>query len=785
MRFVATACSFPRRSGRAALAAVILCTLGRVPATAQQRDWGAYLDSLATRTDTSGLARLLPRQPKTASAHELLAGGFAALRLHQLRGRPRDAVAARGIFDRATSRFPDLAWAHYGRALALAAGPEVHLPSPAGTLNAVVTPQAFAEIVGLDPATRARRELRRALQLDPSFVRAAVELVQEASTAHDRGALVVARDALSRLRSDGRATPEVMLALSDAERALGNVTAAADAATSTEAGTGPGADYARATALLRDSSRMQEGVKAYFAGIDQLDAATAERYFEDVRHIATDREHERWLHGDLAQRKALLRDFWTLRAAVAGREVGERLAEHYRRLAVAEEQYRRESGHGSPPLGAHTLLPNDSLSPFDDRGVIYVRHGVPDHVIRTPSSELRPNETWAYDDAQGHPRAFHFIEFEHAPGYRLVDNVMAVVDPTTAAFDPEPLLQFLDERVPYDPELAPLIGKIRGVAAGARFGRMQARANGTSEDAGARLGASEYLVELNSAAAPVASKVRERTTVALRTDSDAPRFETRLPFFYDLYTFRGRNGLTDLVAALAVPGDRVTPVPGRPDAYVLRLSFILVDTLTAAVLRLDTTYALHTERALQPSDYIRVEAQLSAAPTGTAVERLVLRDAAAGVPAGEAYAAAVPVRAYEDAKLGISDIVLAEPTSSGVWHRGKASLALVPPRQFPEGAFTVFYEIYGLPPGTSYQTSIAVEGMDRDALRALLGLGHGSIRITFRGDAEPDSDGTLQVIRRIRGDLKPGRYRITVEVNDLTGGRTARRSRELLVRKGK
>lgn len=755
-------------------------------AAGQRASWAGYVDSLAIRTDTAALRAIAPRKADKAGVEALVAGGFAQLRVHQLTGSGRDIAAARKLFDAAVTRSPKDAWARYGYALALVGGPGVRLPSPGGVLNAVVTPQSMAQIVGLDPASHARRELKRALKEEPGFTRAALELARQAQAAHDHDDLVEARDALARIReAAGASAPaELVLALSEADRALGDVKAAAEAATSAGADAGAAGDYARGTALLRDPGHEQEGARAYMAGVERLDSATAARYYADIRYIATDEERGAWSRGDLAARKALLKEFWSMRAAVAGVEVADRLADHYRRLAVAEKEYHRDSSRGAPPIGAHTLLSNDSAAPFDDRGVIYLRHGPPDDIVRTTSSELRPNESWVYQGSQGAPRSFHFIQFPNSPGYRLVDNVLAVVDPTGANFNPEPLIQFLDDRIAADPELAPLLAKMRSAQAGANAGRMGERAMGGSDEAGARAGAAPSVADLQASAGPVAQKVRDRTTAALRTDTDAPQFDAKLPFYYDLFTFRGKGGKTDVVAALAVPADRLTRVPERPDAYVLRLSFIVVDTARKTVTRVDTTYALRSDRRLGAGDYIRVEAQVPTVPTDAAVERLVLRDAAAG-SAGEAYAASVPVREYAGGKLTISDIVLAEPRGTGAWRRGDVSLALVPPRQFPEGSFAVFYEIYNLRPGASFETTIRVEGMDRDAIRALLGIGGGSIRLAFRGEAQPNAEGVVQAVRRIKGQLKPGRYRITIQIRDVVSGESATRSRELIVRKEK
>ena len=134
-----------------------LAAVGAHPLAAQRLDWSGFVDSLATRIDTAGLRALVPAHPKRADANALLAGGFAALRLHQLTGQNRDVDAARDIFGQATSRYPTLAWAHYGSALALAGSPGLSIPSPGGVLKPVVTGQALAEVVHADRASRARR----------------------------------------------------------------------------------------------------------------------------------------------------------------------------------------------------------------------------------------------------------------------------------------------------------------------------------------------------------------------------------------------------------------------------------------------------------------------------------------------------------------------------------------------------------------------------------------------------------------------------------------------------
>ena len=89
-----------------------------------------------------------------------------------------------------------------------------------------------------------------------------------------------------------------------------------------------------------------------------------------------------------------------------------------------------------------------------------------------------------------------------------------------------------------------------------------------------------------------------------------------------------------------------------------------------------------------------------------------------------------------------------------------------------------------LPRGAAFETSIRVEGLDRSAISALLGRNGGAIRLAFRGDAPADPS-VVQELRRIKGDLKPGRYRITIQVKELATGKVATRDREFVVAKKK
>ena len=85
-----------------------------------------------------------------------------------------------------------------------------------------------------------------------------------------------------------------------------------------------------------------------------------------------------------------------------------RLIEHYRRLVVAEREYAYfgpriggGAGHYDDPRGYvdASIFPPMYLDAhgFNDKGLIYVRHGDPDERVRTqPRPEVSMNESWRY-----------------------------------------------------------------------------------------------------------------------------------------------------------------------------------------------------------------------------------------------------------------------------------------------------------------------------------------------------------------------------------------------------
>ena len=243
-----------------------------------------------------------------------------------------------------------------------------------------------------------------------------------------------------------------------------------------------------------------------------------------------------------------------------------------------------------------------------------------------------------------------------------------------------------------------------------------------------------------------------------------------LPFHYDLHTFRGEGGGTDVVAAVAVPVRRL----GRDREngqvrYRFDVRFVLADTLKKSVIdRIDSVF-VSVPRPLARRHLLHTAVELTAPPSLATHQRIVVTDVAR--PGyGQLYQSDFPIPDYGGTGLMLSDIAFGLPGARGAWTRRDVTLALLPTSQFPESAFDVYYEIYNLPPDRPYETVIAIAPVDDSD-------DEHTVRTLFQGRSQAGPDGTIAELRRVESALDEGRYRITVTVTDQADGRTARTSR--------
>lgn len=698
-------------------------------AAAQHFDAARLQDSLATMHDVGALRSLAEAEPRD-DAEALIAHGLASLRLFAHSGNDDDARRAERSFERARELAPRSAWAHYGYGAALARIPEpVIPPPPLHAPTGFLGDDVLLGALGLDRRARARDALLRALRLDPLHTRAAATLLHLGMERRDEDAIRAAGTALAVAAQHGAADADGLLALATAALAAGDMRQAREAAERAlahgAARAGPAARI-RAIALMRTPGTEADGARAYFAGITRADSATLRLYRDDVRHIAEARELATFEVGSLEQQRAWLRDFWTMRAALSGVSPDARIAEHYRRLAVAQQRYARQRWAGVPPKSA-LIWERDPTMPYDDRGLIYLRHGEPVEAIRSSRAGGDRSETWIYRAPDGGWQLFNFVLAQGADyaEYLLLYDVPC---------DPD----WLIDRAQYSDALNDLIARCSG--ARRRWAGLE---------------------------------IRRYVRDALVTDSDRPSFERALPFAQQLYNFRAPDGRSEIVAVISVEDTSLA----RAD-----VSFVVADTIFDRFGATDTTVAPApgTER-----DDGRREAAvaITTTPVPYGVYRVFVRDprdsARGGWAGGE-----LRVRDLTGPGHHMSDLMLGSPDVPRTLRRGTARIALSSRDVFPGGRLNVYYEVYGVPAEARYATRIAVRKPGGGIGRAISRL-FGSddpVVLRFEEAAALDEDGVLRLTREVSSGLPAGDYEIEVSVR--VGRREVAQTRQFTVPDG-
>jgi hypothetical protein len=252
-----------------------------------------------------------------------------------------------------------------------------------------------------------------------------------------------------------------------------------------------------------------------------------------------------------------------------------------------------------------------------------------------------------------------------------------------------------------------------------------------------------------------------------------------LPFFYDLYTFRGPQRSTAVVAAFAVAARELEKAEVDDEVrYRFGVTLVLADTALRTVSQTDDSVFVRFDRPLAGEHLLFTQIEVHTPPSTSTLQRVIMIDATRpGI--GQLYTTPFAIPDYSGSELMLSDIALGHPEAEAGWRRGQVTLALLPTSQFPQSSFDVYYEIYNLPPRHPYRTEIAIEQVDDAGAR----VGEvRPVRLRFSGEAAAHSDGALPELRRVEASLAKGRYRLTVTIEDEETGRTASRSRFFQVR---
>jgi GWxTD domain-containing protein len=733
------------------LLAIALMSVGPVAMQAQspaeRQELERFRDSLSATADSIGLLALEKRMIDSAKADRTnallhLKLGFLSLRMGELGGHSH--------YDDAASEFQwaiDLqsTWPYgwYGMGLAEYGVGDSQISFITG----------LKTMLGKDALTRSAVAFAKSAEVDPSFVRGLVDLANTALRQRVNIKLGVALEALRRAgHTTAGSDPAVLLARGRVEREVGD---GDSALTAFNRYLEHGPD--RSLGLLESARTLFllgrfDGMSPYFEGAATDDSATVAGYRADLATIASDSVLAEFDHQRGSRRATFLQRFWGQRDRVELRAEGERLREHYRRLFYARKNFQLTSNNRHYDIVERY---RSGSRDFDDRGVIYIRHGEPTSRASYAAPGLEPNESWRYSRPDG-DMIFHFIAREDVQDFKLVESLFDVLGFSDAvklqgqgngAADNAVAEQLMLSRE----QLSPIYRRLQG-AGRMSTGRYQSEERRVGQESIA-LGTTSDSYELH-----FPQELKAHTEVlAVGRDSSGPQVQI----------------------AYAIAGSSLEPVTvTRGYLYSVRLRFVATDDKGQVVSSLDTTRHFVAPAPVPPQEHLvgRVAARVTDGPLHYRIA--IQQGEAAGVTLPQDSVRVGPITV---ASLSLSDLVLGSRSANLGWRRTPDDTVLFNPlrtyRRSEE--MELYYEIEGLRP-TPYTVELTVrkKGSGGGLFRKIFGGGGAAIRLKFQEQATTPQVSTHRSLQLSR--LKPGNYVLELLVVD-SAGRKDRRTQEFQV----
>lgn len=717
-----------------ALALALGATAAQAQSPEQRAELEQYRDSIGAVEDTLALMALERRTMERARQNRddallHLRLGFLAIQLGDRGSKPHYDDAA-SEFQWATELRPDWPYAWFGLGLAEQGVGDSQVSIVRGLQN----------MMGKDALSRSALAFAKSAAVDPAFDQGLVSLAEGALRQRINIKLDLALEALRVADTTAAgALPLVQLYRGRVERAAGDLEYSRDAFRK-YLNTGHNRslaelELARTEFLL---GRL-DATREYLAGAATDDSVTVTNYRYDLSLIASDSELKAFDETDRTTRPAFLRDYWEAKDKQSLRRDGERLREHYRRLYYARKNFFLVSTNRHYDIEEVYRSRQDD---FDDRGVVYIRHGEPTDRATYNGVNVYDNESWRYQRPDG-DMIFHFIAREDVQDYKLVESVFDIMGFSASVnlrgggvVNNQVAVELLDSR----DGLSSLYRRIKGAGSGSS-GRLQAEER--------NLG---------------------RTSIEWGTTTDSYNLQFNRPLKARTQVlavgYRGDRSLVHV--AFAIPGSELSGFDNpRGIVYPVRLRFVGLGAGDRPVGFVDTTRVFLAHQPVPDEEFLVGEVNLPVVP-GLLHYRLALQQ---GEDNGEVLPLdSVMVAAVSSSRLDLSDPVLGSRRTNLVWRPSPIDTVYFNPdaRYRQDDLIQLYYEVYGLRVGETYQTKLVVKR--RGGGGGFLGLfGGGSTPISLRFE-ERATDEVARVQRAIQlKRLKPGRYTLELSVSDQSG----------------
>ncbi|MEM1093183.1 MAG: GWxTD domain-containing protein [Bacteroidota bacterium] len=184
------------------------------------------------------------------------------------------------------------------------------------------------------------------------------------------------------------------------------------------------------TALARiysSLSNMRIAESQFWSAADKIASASdAALLMADMQYILTAQERQDYATRSTPEQwQAFFREAWTKRNPLPAARSNARIQEHYQRLVEAEKNFAHYGPRDAwnDPSAAGKLEFGDTYdvdNNYNDKGLIYIRHGSPNDRVATIGQNLPSNESWLYRANGDSPRmVFHFMN-SGGSNWRLV-----------------------------------------------------------------------------------------------------------------------------------------------------------------------------------------------------------------------------------------------------------------------------------------------------------------------------------------------------------------------------
>jgi len=603
--------------------------------------------------------------------------------------------------------------------------------------------EALKKLLKADNSSKAIKNFKKALKLDPEFDEARYNLGLAELARNKKDGFRKARVEFAHLAEKDSTYKDVVYRMGQSEFGLGNYEAAGiHYQRALRIHPGDRRAEVRLAEVYLEAGDLAKASKTYFDGIARLrDPDMLQELYSEIEDLLTPQEVREYASLPIEKKGMFFRRFWSKRDPTPGTIENERFAEHFRRVQYAKTNF----GIPFPPY-------------FDDRGKIYIKYGPPDAVYRGVmyTGNVRSNESWSYESIHK-GLIFDFVDYGGL--YREVADLTAAAPPGA--------------------------GFTREMALAQQLYAERTELGGTYAAVGSNFDSSR-LMELANAKARA---MREAPAEVYRHNYHAKP----LPVYFDIAQFRGRSGRTRAEIYYGLRGRDLKFVDeGRAMTSTLDYNFVVKDTNYELVAQKDWTSAIRIPKERNVRTQMPINQGVFEANPGTYLLALQV-----GNPEGKAlgiYKLPIRLRRFSADSLQLSDVQLSYnivPESRR--HRFVKNRLSVVPYPFDRvdrgRPIFIYFEAYNLARDLAGQTDYVVEYQVEvvNPKRSFFSKTFGALGRIFaksqrkavktRVERKGNTTTAIEYISLDLSRLPAGITRLSVIVRDLNAGTSAVASR--------